>query len=455
MKKVNQFFSLIAIMGMVTFASCSSDDDSPITEEEIVDTDNDGVADADDTCPNEAGTADNNGCPEEASLVTLSKYVVTASSSENDYIVTSDDVAATTIFDATSTEAVQSPGDRIWSFYNDEVLYGFLYNQADAGTTASYLLNEDGTVTKRNELALDVSIHIRGEVNDNLILAASDRLRDPEVEQLAYFYKVDPATDASEEFTLVTDNLLEDGEAAYFTDIAEYDGKLILGARSINSSAFSSDYYNNTYVVVLNDDFTLDQVIKDEGRTGFVSGQKYSQGDTGLEVVDSGDLYVFAASQADYEAAATLDVPSGVLKINAGTYEFDSDYFFNITEVSGGYNLFRSYYMGGSTFVLAMYPGTNDNATFGIDADRFAVVDVEAQTFVWVSNFPANALVGWEFRAPYIDAESGQLIVAATPSENENYLYSIDPATAQATQLSSVVGESVKIVGKLSTTIEE
>jgi hypothetical protein len=455
MKKVNHFFSLIAIMGMVTFASCSSDDDSPITEEEIVDTDNDGVADSDDTCPNVAGTADNNGCPEEAVVETLTKFVVTASSSENDYIVTSDDIEETTVFDATSSEAVQSPGDRIWSFYNDEVLYGFLYNQADAGTTASYLLNEDGTVTKRNELALDVSIHTRGEVNDNLILAYSDRLRDPEVEQLAYFYQVDPNTDASQEFTLVTDDLLEEGEVAYFTDITEYEDKLIAGARTINSSSFSSDYYNNTYVVVFNDDFTVSQVIKDEGRTGFVSGQKYSQGDTGLEVVDNGDLYVFSAAQADYASAATVDIPSGVLKINQGTFEFDDDYFFNITNASGGYNLFRSYYMGGSTFILAMYPGTNENATFGIDADRFAVVDVESQTFVWVTDFPENALVGWEFRAPYIDADSGQLIVAATPSENENYLYSIDPVTAQATQLSSVVGESVKIVGKLSTTIEE
>lgn len=419
--------SVLAITALVTFASCSDDDGGST----VID-DQDNVDDGSDE------------------VTEISKYVVTASSGENDYIVSGDEIGSDVIFDATSSEAVQSPGDRIWSFFGDEVLYGFLYNQADAGTTASYLLDEDGTISKRNELALDVSIHTRGEVNDELILAYSDRLRDTTVAQQAYFYKVDPDTDASQEYTLVTDDLLEEGEIAYFTDITEYEDKIIAGARSINSSAFTSDYYNNTYVVVFNDDFTVDQVIKDAGRTGYVAGQKYSQGDTGLEVVDSGDLYVFSSGQTSYADAETVTVPSGILKINAGTFEFDDDYFFNITEASGGYNLFRTYYMGGTTFILAMYPGTNADATFGIDADRFAVVDVAAQTFEWVSNFPENALPSWEFRTPYVDEENGRLIVSATPAEGENYLYAIDAETAEATQLSEVIGESVKIIGKLT-----
>nr|WP_293301492.1 DUF4374 domain-containing protein [Allomuricauda sp.] len=425
MKTTMKYLNVIALMAMVIFSSCSSDD-------------------------NGGGTGDD----DDDSGTVVTKYVVTASSGENDYIVSGDDIAEDYTFDATSVDAVQSPGDRIWSFYKDEVLYGFLYNQADAGTTASYILNGDGTISKRNELALNVSIHIREEVGDQLILGYSDRLRDTTIAQQAYFYKVNPATDASQEFTLVIDDLLEEGEIAYFTDIAEYEGKIIGGARSINSSGFTSDFYNNTYVVVFNDDFTVDQVIKDAGRTGFVAGQKYSQGDTGLEVVENGDLYVFSSGQTSYADADAITVPSGVLKINQGTYEFDGDYFFNITEASGGHNLFRTYYMGGTTFILAMYPGTNSNATFGVDADRFAVVDVAAETFEWVSNFPENALVGWEFRTPYVDEENGMLIVTATPAENEHYLYAIDPVTAEATQLSGVVGESVKIVGKLKTEVE-
>ncbi|SHI39315.1 protein of unknown function [Mesonia phycicola] len=422
MKTPIKYLRFAVVIVALNFMSCSSDDD--------------GASASDDD-----------------EVLTTSKYVVAASSGENDYIVSGDEVSADAVFDATSVDAVQSPGDRIWSFYQDDVLYGFLYNQQDAGTTASYVLNADGTITKRNELALDVSTHIKEEVGDYLILGYSDRLSDPTVDQLGYFHKVDPTTDASTEYTIVTNDLLEEGEAAYFTDIAYYEDHIIAGARSINASAFTSDYYNNTYVVVFNDDFTLNQVIKDEGRTGFVAGQKYSQGDTGLEVVDSGDLYVFSSGQTSYADQDLVTVPSGILKINQGTFEFDDDYFFNISEASGGYNLFRTYYMGGSTFIVAMYPGTNADATFGIDADRFAVVDVEAETFTWVTNFPENALPNWEFRTPYADKDNGRLLITAVPSEGENYLYEIDAATATATQLSTIEAESVKIVGKLTTEI--
>lgn len=402
------------------------------------------------SCSSDDGGVNNNGEPGDGDgTLQQEKWVVTASSGENDYIVSGDPWTASSVFDATSTSAVQSPGDRIWSFFGDQVLYGFLYNQADAGTTASYILNSDGSIGKRNELALNVSIHIREEIGGDLILGYSDRLRNPEVDQKAYFYRVDPATDASREFTLVTDNLLEEGEIAYFTDLAQYQGKIIAGARSVSSSSFSSAHYNNTYVVVLNDDFTVDQVIKDSGRTGFVAGQKLSQGDTGLEVVDSGDLYVFSSAQTNYADAETQDIPSGILKINKGDFSFDADYFFNITEASGGHNLFRAYYMGGTTFILSLYPGTKSDATFGVDADRFAVVDLETKSFEWVTNFPENALQGWEFRTPYLDREHQRLIVTASPAENEHYLYAIDPETAEATQLSQVIGESVKIVGTL------
>lgn len=416
MKCTKNPFNLMAAAALMAFASCSSDD---------------------------------NGGDTGGGEPVASKYVVTASSGENDYIVTGDSWDPATVYDATSAGAVQSPGDRIWSFYKDEVLYGFLYNQADAGTTASYILNTDGQITKRNELALNVSIHVREEIGNKLILAYSDRLRTPEVDQQAYFYEVDPTTDASKEYKLVTNDLLEDGEIAYFTDLASYEGKIIAGARSVSATSFASAHYNNTYVVVLNDDFTVDQVIKDSGRTGFVAGQKLSQGDTGLEVVDNGDLYVFSSGQTNYADADAITIPSGVLKINKGDFAFDQEYFFNITEASGGFNLFRAYYMGGTTFILSMYPGTNSDATFGVDADRFAVVDVASQEFEWVSDFPENALQGWEFRTPFVDRENQRLIVTASPAENEYYLYAIDPVTASATQLSEVIGEGVKTIGIL------
>ena len=420
MKTTNLFYYAMALLAMFAFTSCDDDDDD-----------------------------DNNNVGGET---VTNQYVVAASSGENNYLVTGSELATTTTYDATSGNAYQALGDRFWTFVGDKVLYGFIYNQTDPGTTASYVLDSDGQLTMRNELSLAVSIHTRGEVNGNLVLAYSDRLRDTTVAQYGYFYDLDPETDASTLHTVITDDLLEEGEAGYFTDIAEYEGYMIAGARSISSAGFTSEYLNNTYVVVFNADFTVKKVIKDAGRTGFVAGMKYSQGKSGLEVVDNGDLYVFSSGQTNYVVADSITIPSGILKINKGEFEFDTDYFYDITEASGGFNLFRTYYVGGTTFVLKMYPGKNSKATFGIDADRFAVVDVAAKTFSWVSNFPVASgadddpfLVG----TPFVDMANAQVVVPVTTSEDKHFIYTIDPTSATASKTSEVIAEGVKAIGIL------
>ncbi|MBV7440867.1 DUF4374 domain-containing protein [Weeksellaceae bacterium TAE3-ERU29] len=384
------------------------------------------------------------------------QYVVAVSSGNNDYLVGTENLEST--IDATSSNAIQAPGDRIWNFFENKVAYGFIYNQTDPSTTASYILNKEGNIEQRNELALKVGVHTRGLVNGELILAYSDRNRPPKEgqpvqPQKAYFYKVNPNTDAtSGPFEIETKNLLGNGEFAYFTDIAEYEGSMIAGARSLKDAKFNSDHFNSTYVVVFNSDFTVKKVIKDTGRTGFVAGQKYSQGETGLEVVDNGDLYVFSSGQTNYPNANTLMIPSGILKINKGTMEFDKGYFFNITEASNGHNLFRTYYVGGDKFIVNMYDGKGDKATFGASADRFAIVDVVKKEFKWVTGIP-KAAGGKEDKfsigTPYIEKNKSRIIVPITDSNSESYLYEISAGNTQAKKLGKVVGESAKAIGKL------
>ncbi len=59
---------IFLIFTLLTFTvSCGSDDSEPmVSPAPAPDRDGDGVADADDTCPNEAGVAELNGCPENA-----------------------------------------------------------------------------------------------------------------------------------------------------------------------------------------------------------------------------------------------------------------------------------------------------------------------------------------------------------------------------------------------------
>ena len=384
------------------------------------------------------------------------QYVVAVSSGENDYLVGTENLENT--INATSSEAFQTQGSRLWNFFENKVAYGFIYNQTDPSTTASYILNKDGKIEKRNELALKVGVHTRGLVNGELILGYSDRNREPKPgqpkeDQKAYFFKVDPKTDASKSFEIKTENLLGNGEFAYFTDIAEYEGNIIAGARSLKDAKFSSDHFNTTYVVVFNPDFTVKKVITDTGRTGFVAGQRLSQGETGLEVVDNGDLYVFSSGQTNYAEAKTSTIPSGVLKINKGTMEFDKDYFFDITKASGGSNLYRTYYVGGDKFVVNMYDGKGEKATFGVSADRFAIVDVVKKEFKWVEGDLPKAKGGKKDKfligSPYIDKKNSRIIVPITDSDANSYLYEISTGSTQAKKLGKIIGESAKGIGKL------
>lgn len=63
MKTYHSFFTVVVLVVTLTFSctSCSKDEAPTLTE--IADTDQDGIADDNDNCPNAAGPASNNGCP--------------------------------------------------------------------------------------------------------------------------------------------------------------------------------------------------------------------------------------------------------------------------------------------------------------------------------------------------------------------------------------------------------
>ncbi|WP_273567627.1 thiol-activated cytolysin family protein [Maribacter halichondriae] len=63
MKTQKRFFRLLLLVALAfTFTNCTKDE-TPPPPEQIVDTDKDGIADASDKCPSEAGPANNQGCP--------------------------------------------------------------------------------------------------------------------------------------------------------------------------------------------------------------------------------------------------------------------------------------------------------------------------------------------------------------------------------------------------------
>jgi|SRR5690625_294808 len=372
------------------------------------------------------------------------QYVIVATDSENSYLLTAQDISEGSISAGNSIQVIGTPG---WYFAKDIAAYGFVYRQGDPGTTQSFALDDSGKLQARNEINLNVSIQSRGLVNDQIFVEFSSRNY---LEPVATFYKINPVTEGvSGPFVINTENLTGNGEYAYLTDIADYKGKVLIGIRTIKAGSdgaeetedlFASDYNDHTYVGVFNQDLELEKIIEDQGRTGIVAGQLRSAGETGIEPVENGDVYVFS-SALDAE-----NVPSGILKIKEGEWEFDQDYFFNISEASGGYKLYRTYYAGNNNFVLRMFSEANtSSASEDYTRNKFAVVNVADQTFDWVEGVPSGIL---NIGEPHIEKDKNQVVF---PIETSGYpaLYIIDVNQKQMNKGLEIRAEEVTAVGKL------
>lgn len=417
MKVKSHFLILLLFSGILSLTSCSSDDDSVAPDEDELDTDE--------------------------------KYIIAASDSENAYLMPVSDISEGEISPKgdNSTQIIGTPS---WYFYKNISAFSFIYRKGDPGTTQSFYLNENGEIDSQSEVDLSVSAQAKGVIGDQIYLQFSSRNYE---EPISTFYKIDgESQDVSQPIVIDTDDWVDNGEYAYITEITEYKDHVLAGFRTIKAgedggdSQFNSDYNDHTYLAIFNKDLEMIRVLEDTGRTGMISGQTRATGETGIEPVENGDIYVFS-SALDAE-----DVPSGILKINAGdvnSIDFDDDYFFNISEASGGHKIHRTYYVGNNNFVVQMFTEPNTASGSPDDtANKFAVVNVEDQSFDWVDDMPEpNSILN--IGAPYVDKDNGQVVF---PIETDGYptLYIIDGKSASATKGLEVKTEGVNAVGKLS-----
>jgi len=367
------------------------------------------------------------------------QYVIAASSGENSYLVQTDNIDGGSI---RAQGGVQVLGNRSWYFYNDFAAYSFIYSQGDPGKTSSFVLNDKGLLTPRKELGLNKSIQTRGVYNEYIYAAFSSRAS---TDPVATFYQINTKTEAvSSEISVNTKNFTGNGEMAYFTDIAQYGEYVLAGVRTIKAGAdggtwTDTDFADSTFVAVFNKDLSVKTIIRHGGRTGQILGMSKSNGETGIEVVDNGDVYVFAS------ATSSATAHSGVLKINKGDLAFDKEYFFDISEASGGHKLWRVYYVSDNKFVLQMYtnPG-QEGVTDGTITD-FAVVDVVNKTFDKVTGIPADIN---EIGTPLIDKEENRVVFPIETSSG-SHLYIVNPSNKTMTKGIEVVAEGIKGIGKL------
>ena len=393
-------------------------------------------------------------------------------------------------------DGLVNDGATYWVFWGDKYLYGLTYNQGNAGTTRSFVMNADYTLSARPaEYAVrrftTVGVYDKyvmttstGDgptewADENGYLPKSILVSLLDVENETY------TTNNTLEKHYLAENFLGNGEFVTLAGLEEVDGKLYSAAVPMGLSQYGvkvdggkwiregyadlvkseaggsgsgaykegelqwTQYPDECWVAIFEDETLASKKLIHTDKISYACGRNKSQYYQMIWETESGDVYVFSPSyaktMADERQQTTL--PAGVVRIKAGTEEFDTNYYVNIEELSDGRAFLRSWYIGGSKFLMLMYDSPLTPAK-SMNANQLAVFDAETATLTSVEGLPSADVISGFGNAPY--AEDGKAYIAVTTTDSYPAIYVIDGATAQATKGLTVEATQIGAVGRLA-----
>lgn len=394
------------------------------------------------------------------------------------------------------TNGLVNDGASYWVFYGDKYLYGLTYNQGNAGTTRSYVMNDDYTLAAR-PAEYAVRRFTTFGIYDRYIMTFSTGDGPAEWADangfipklfLVSYLDVEAETYATNntlEEHYLSENFLGNGEFVTLAGIEEVDGKIFSAAVPMGLSQYGvkaeggkwvkpgnedlvkteaggsgsgaykegelqwTQYPDECWVAIFEDGTLAERKLIRTDKISYACGRNKSQYYQMIWTAESGDVYVFSPSyaktMADERQQTTL--PAGVVRIKAGTEEFDPSYYVNIEALTNGISFLRTWYIGGSKFLMLMYDMPLAPATT-MTASRLAIFDVESASLTYVEGLPSAERISGFGTAPY--SEDGKCYIAVTLTDDHPAIYAIDAATAVATKGLTVEATQIGGIGRLS-----
>ena len=357
---------------------------------------------------------------------------VTASGNTTNVLLTSKTLDEGSV--STVNNGLVNDGASQWVFYKDQYLYGLTYNQGNAGTTRSYIMNSANEVQARSgEFA--VKRFTTYGIYDKYIITAStgdgpteyadDKQYLPKMFLLSYLDVAAETfkTNDTKVKAYMSENFLGNGEFVTLAGILEHNkkiysaavpmglsqygaavdgGKYILPGNETlvktedggsNSSAYKkgelqwTQYPNECWVAIFDDAaMTTKKLIKTD-KISYACGRFKSQYYQTIWEADNGDIYVFSPSYAktmsDVRQRTTL--PAGVVRIPDGQEDFDS-YYCDLEEQSGGKSFLRCRHIADDYFLLLMYDRPLTET--GFEAKELAVFKAGRKKLTYVTGLP-------------------------------------------------------------------
>jgi hypothetical protein len=406
-----------------------------------------------------AASCDKNENGDEPKVEEIGSYIIAASSDEAAYLLQHDrlDGGELTIVNS----GLETESATAWIFMPDnKYLYRLVYNQGNAGTGSSYVLDEQGQIRERGvKFEISNRFTTYGPYGKYIVTAAAGATAMTDgagnLQQGVTFTILDTEAETLTTKTVSTENFLGTGEYVTFSGIVDVNGKVYTGVCPIGVSAYgvaqgvaeatrtTTNYPDSVWVAIYgNTGFENPKILRDD-RLSYASARYRSQYYSNIVADDRENVYVFSSS---YDSRTTKK--SGVIRIKAGTEEFDKDYYFDIQTAAGGIHLFKVWYITGDYFLLQTYT-TESVAVMG-DTKKLAVINVATKTLTWVTGLPAIENIGSFGSTPCVDGGKIYMPVVSVEGGDQPTVYVIDPATAVATKGTVVTCTSIGAVGRLN-----
>ncbi|MDR2679930.1 MAG: DUF4374 domain-containing protein [Tannerella sp.] len=389
-------------------------------------------------------------------------YIIAASSGEASYLLQTGELKSGELTIVNS--GLETETGTAWLFHDRKYLYRLVYNQGNAGTGSSYILNADGKLSERGvKFEITNRFTTYGSYGKYIVTAAAGATDRKDaagnVQQGVTFTILDTEAETLTTKTISTENFLGTGEYTTFSGIVDVNGKLFTAVCPIGVSAYgvaqgvaeaattTTAYPDSVWVAIYsNTNFENPKILRDD-RLSYASSRYRSQYYSNIVTDDRNNIYVFSSS---YDSRTTKK--SGVIRIKAGTEEFDRDYYFDIQTAAGGNHLFKVWYVSDDYFLLQMY--TSESVSAMGDTKKLAVFNASSRTFNWVTGLPAIDNIGSFGSTPYAEDGIVYMPIVAVSADGvepafQPTVYAIDVKTAVATKGITVTCNSIGAVGKL------
>lgn len=444
----------------------------------------------DDPNTNEGGNGgDGNDIPEYVIAAS-----VTASGTTTNVLVSTESLDEGTV--SVKNNGTVNDGATYWVFYDNKYLYALTYNQGEAGGTRSYIMTSGGDLERRSA-EFGVRRFTTYGIVDKYIMTTSTGAGPTEWnDENGYTPKVILASyldAAAETFTVndtqnrayLSENFLGNGEYVTLSGLLEKNNKIYSAAVPMglsqygtkdqngkwvlpgnedliktenggsNSSAYYKDelqwtqYPNECWVAIFDDtSLTTKKLIKTD-KISYAAGRNRSQYYQMIWAADNGDIYVFSPSYAKTmsDARQQTTLPAGVVRIPAGSENFD-DYYFNIESVTNGKSFLRTWHITGDYFMMLMYDKPFSEK--GYVANQLAIFKAGDKKLTYVTGLPTSDQISGFGNAPYVENGTAYVTVTFTEGNGNPAIYKIDPATAAATRGVTIEATQVSGVGRLT-----